>query len=106
MPKYLAQANYSAEGARGLVKEGASGRRTSIEKLIKSMGGSLESMHFAFGDTDVFVILDMPDNVSVCALAAAINMSGMVSVRTTVLMTVEEVDMATKKLPAYRAPGG
>lgn len=105
MPKYLAQGNYSAEGARGLVKEGAAGRRTAVEKLIKSMGGTLECMYYAFGDTDVFVIVDMPDNVSVCALATAINLSGAVSLRTTVLLTVEEVDMATKKLPNYRAPG-
>lgn len=105
MPKYLAQGNYSVEGARGLVKEGAAGRRAAVEKLIKSMGGTLECMYYAFGDTDVFVVVDMPDNVSVCALATAINLSGAVSLRTTVLLTVEEVDMATKKLPTYRAPG-
>lgn len=105
MPKYLAQGNYSAEGARGLVKEGAVGRRATIEKLIKAMGGSLECMYYAFGDTDVFAIVDMPDNTSVCALTTAINMSGAVSLRTTVLLTVEEVDVASKKLPSYRAPG-
>jgi uncharacterized protein with GYD domain len=105
MPKYLAQGNYSAEGARGLVKEGAAGRRAAVEKLVKSMGGTIECMYYAFGDTDVFVVVDMPDNVSVCALAAAINMSGAVSLRTTVLLSVEEVDMATKKLPSYRPPG-
>lgn len=105
MPKYLAHGNYTAEGARGLAKEGASGRRTVVEKLVKSMGGTLECMYFAFGDTDVFAIVDMPDNVSACALATAINTSGAVSLRTTVLLTVEEVDVATKKLPVYRPPG-
>lgn len=105
MPKYLAQVNYSAEGARGVVKEGASGRRTAVEKLIKPMGGSIESFYFAFGDTDAFLILDMPDNVSVAAVAMAVNVSGAATVRTTVLLTLEEVDAATKRLPAYRAPG-
>ena len=105
MPRYLAQGNYSADGARGLVKEGAAGRRATIEKLVKSMGGTLECMYYAFGDVDVFAIVDMPDNVSICALTTAINMSGAVSLRTTVLLTVEEVDQATKKLPTYRPPG-
>jgi uncharacterized protein with GYD domain len=105
MPKYLAQGNYSADGARGVVKEGAAGRRNAIEKLIKSMRGTLECTYYAFGDTDVFVIVDLPNNVSVFALAAAINTSGAVSVRTTVLLTVEAVDVATKMLPDYRPPG-
>jgi len=105
MPKYLAQGNYSAEGARGLAKEGASSRRAVVDKLVKSMGGSLECMYFAFGDTDVFAVVEMPDNVSTCALVTAINASGSVSLRTTVLLTVEEVDAAIERLPAYRAPG-
>lgn len=105
MPKYLAQGNYSAEGARGLVKEGAAGRLATIDKLVKSMGGKLETMYYAFGDVDVYAIVDMPDNASTCALVTAINMSGAVSLRTTVLLTVEEVDVATKKLPTYRPPG-
>jgi uncharacterized protein with GYD domain len=96
MSKYLAQGNYSAEGARGVVKEGAEGRQNAIENLIKSMGGTVEWMYYAFRDTDVFVIVHMPENVSVFALAAAINTSGAVSVRTTVLLTVEEVDIAIK----------
>ena len=106
MSKYLIQANYTTEGARGVIKEGASGRRAAIEKLVKSMGGSLEAFYYAFGDVDVFAIIDMPDNVSVFATAAAINASGGgAAVRTTVLLTVEEVDAAAKRLPAYRAPG-
>ncbi|MEO5659328.1 MAG: GYD domain-containing protein [Polaromonas sp.] len=76
-----------------------------IEKLIKPMGGSVESFYFAFGDIDAFVILDMPDNVSVAAVAMAVNQSGAATVRTTVLLTLDDVDAAIKQLPAYRPPG-
>ena len=105
MPKYLIQANYVGEGIKGLLKEGGSSRRAAIEKLVSSLGGSLESVYYAFGDTDVFVIVDMPDNASMTAVALAAGASGSVTVKTTVLMTPEEVDEAAKKTPDYRPPG-
>ncbi len=105
MPKYLVQANYVGEGIKGLLKEGGSSRRAAIEKLVSSLGGSLESVYYAFGDTDVFVIVDMPDNASMTAVALAAGASGAVTVKTTVLMTPEEVDEAAKKTPDYRPPG-
>jgi uncharacterized protein with GYD domain len=105
MPKYLIQANYVGEGIKGLLKEGGSSRRAAIEKLVSSLGGSLESVYYAFGDTDVFVIVDMPDNASMTAVALAAGASGAVTVKTTVLMTPEEVDEAAKKTPDYRPPG-
>ena len=39
------------------------------------------------------------------AVALTVGASGLVNLKTTVLMTPEEVDQATKKSPAYRAPG-
>jgi uncharacterized protein with GYD domain len=105
MSKYLVHGNYVGEGIKGLLKEGGSGRRAAIEKLVSSLGGSLESVYYAFGDTDVFVIVDMPDNASMTAVALAAGASGAVTVKTTVLMTPEEVDEAAKKTPDYRPPG-
>ena len=105
MPKYLIQGNYVGEGVKGLLKEGGSGRRAAIEKLAASMGGSVECFYYAFGKGDVYVIVDMPDNTSMAALALAANASGAVSVTTTVLMTPEEVDVVAKKTPDYRPPG-
>lgn len=57
-------------------------------------GGKLESLHFAFGDTDVFCIVDAPDDEAVAAVGIAINGSGVVSIRTTKLLTVAHVDEA------------
>jgi uncharacterized protein with GYD domain len=105
MPKYLIQATYSAEGAKGLLKEGATSRRAAIEKLAASVGGSVEAFYWAFGETDVYLILDLPDNASAAAIALTVAASGAVALKTTVLMTLEEVDVATKKSPSYRPPG-
>jgi len=105
MPKYLFSAKYEAEGVRGVVEQGGSARREAIEELMGANGGSLESLHFAFGDTDVYAIGELPDNETAAALALAINADGRTSVTTTVLLTPEEVDAATNARVAYRAPG-
>jgi uncharacterized protein with GYD domain len=105
MPKFLIEANYGTEGARGLLKDGGSKRREAAKAAIKSVGGKMEEFYFAFGKTDAFVIMDAPDNVSAAAASAAINASGLVQVRTVVLLTPEEMDDAVKKHVKYKAPG-
>src|SRR5262249_30497608 len=105
MPKYLVQASYTTEGLKGLLKEGGSKRREVIEQLLKALGGRVEAFYFAFGDNDVYVISDMPDNVSQAAVALAVNASGAAKGKTTVLLTAEEVDQATQMTVNYRQPG-
>jgi uncharacterized protein with GYD domain len=105
MARYLIRATYTAEGARGLIKEGGSSRRSTLEQLIKKIGGNLEAFYFAFGEDDVYVIADLPDNVTAAAVGLAVSGSGSVRTRTVVLLTPEEIDEATKKSVEYRAPG-
>jgi uncharacterized protein with GYD domain len=105
MPKYLVQASYVGEGLKGLLKEGGTARRAAVETVIKGMGGTLETFYYAFGEYDVFGIADLPDNVTAAAFSLAINASGAVKAKTTVLMTPEEVDAAAKKTVSYRPPG-
>ena len=105
MPKYLIQANYVGEGLKGLLKEGGSSRRAAVEKLFGSVGARVEAFYYAFGDTDVFVIADVPDNVTAAALSLTVNAAGAATARITVLLTAEEIDAATKKTPSYRPPG-
>jgi uncharacterized protein with GYD domain len=105
MPKYLLEASYTAEGAKGLAKDGGSGRRKAVTEMVKAMNGTVEAFYFAFGATDVFVIADVPDSVTAAALSLAVNQSGVVQLRTHVLMTPEEMDQAAKKSVSYRAPG-
>jgi len=105
MPKYLLQASYTVEGIKGLRKEGGTSRRAAAEQLVKSLGGTVESFYYAFGDNDVYTVVDMPDHASMSAAALAIGASGAVTGKTIVLLTAEEVDAATKKTLTYRAPG-
>jgi uncharacterized protein with GYD domain len=105
MPKYLFEANYTPEGAKGIVKEGGSARRAAIEKSVSALGGKLEAFYFAFGAVDAYVIVDLPDNVTAAAMALAVGQSGLASTKTVVLLTPEETDAATKKSVNYRGPG-
>jgi uncharacterized protein with GYD domain len=106
MPKYLYQASYSSDGTKGLLKDGGSKRRAEVEKVTKALGGKLESFYYAFGESDVFCIADLPDHASAAALSLAVNASGAVNLKTTVLLTAEEMDGATKKSVSYAPPGG
>jgi uncharacterized protein with GYD domain len=105
MPKYLCQASYTAEGIKGLLRDGGSKRRTVVEEMTKALGGRVEAFYYGFGEPDVFLIVDAPDNASAAAVSLAVNASGAVQLKTTVLMTPEEMDAATKKSVSYRAPG-
>jgi uncharacterized protein with GYD domain len=107
MAKYLVKASYSAEGIKGVLKEGGSGRAGAVDQLIQSVGGKVEAFYFAFGDNDVYVIADLPDNASAAAVAAtASSAGGLSSYETTVLLTPAEIDEAVKKAVSYRPPGG
>ena len=105
MAKYLIHGNYVDDGIKGLMKEGGSSRRAEITKLVESVGGSLESLYYAFGDTDVYVIVDLPDNITAAGLSLITNASGAVTVGVTVLITPEEMDAAAQMTPDYRPPG-
>ena len=105
MAKYLIQASYTSEGAKGLIKDGGSKRRSAAEQAIKNAGGKLDAFYFAFGSADAIVIIDAPDHATVAAASLAINASGAVRTRTTVLLTPDEIDQAAKKGVHYTPPG-
>ncbi len=106
MPKYLLQASYTAEGAKGLLKEGGTKRRAAVEQACKSVGAKMEALYFAFGESDAFILIDAQDNASVAALSLTVAAAGVATnIRTTVLLTPEEMDQATKKSVSYRPPG-
>ena len=103
--KFMIQASYTAEGARGLLKDGGSARRALVQKIVEGAGGTLECFYYAYGNHDVVAISDMPDTASAIALSLAVNASGAVRLSTTPLITPEEIDAASKKAMTYRAPG-
>ena len=105
MPKYMVHASYTAEGAKGLLKEGGTARRKAVEKLLADVGGKLEAFYFSFGDEDAVLIIDLPDSVAASAIGLAVTASGSIRTRTIVLITPEEVDEATKRSVHFRPPG-
>ena len=105
MPKYLWKASYTGEGARGIASGGGSARREAIEQLVSSVDGRLEGFYFAFGDADVYVIADLPDDTAAASVSLAVNASGAVRLETVRLIEVEAMDEAARRSVNYRPPG-
>ena len=106
MSRYLIRAQYTAEGARGILSGGGSARRAAVEKMVSDVGGCLESFYFAFGDDDVYTIVELPDHKAAAAVALAVNASGAVNLSTVVLLSPEEIDAAAQQTVGYTPPGG
>jgi uncharacterized protein with GYD domain len=98
-------ASYTNEGAKGFAKEGAIARRAAFAKAVEGLGGKLDAAYYAFGEDDIFAILDLPDSAAAAALSVNMNQTGAIKARTILLMTPEEMDAALRKPVQYRAPG-
>ena len=105
MPKFLYEASYTLENITEIEGTRTAHRRDAVARVAESVGGRLESFHFAFGDRDAYVIVDLPDNESATAVALSVNAAGGATVRTVVLLTPDEVDAAAKRSVDYRPPG-
>jgi uncharacterized protein with GYD domain len=105
MAKYMVLGNYNAQGAAGLIAQGGSARVNAIKALCKQIGGKLESCYFSFGDYDIVAVIEAPDNVSMTAASLAVAASGIVSMKTIVLLSPKEMDEAATKVPGYKPPG-
>ncbi|MSQ12930.1 MAG: GYD domain-containing protein [Dehalococcoidia bacterium] len=106
MPKFLIQASYTNEGIKGLLREGGKGRQGAVEHVVKSLGGKVEAYYFAFGEWDVYNIVELPDHTSAVALSVAVNSTGAVRLNIVPLISAAEMDAATKKAVDYRPPEG
>jgi uncharacterized protein with GYD domain len=105
MPKYLFQASYTASGEEGVRAKGGTDRRDAVADTVQSLGGELECVYFEFGDRDAFSIVDLPDDQAAAALALVVNASGGATVKTTVLLTPEQIDEAANRAVTFRPPG-
>ena len=91
MAKYLLEINYTLDGVKGLIAKGGSARQAAAQAAAESVGGNVESFHFAFGGTDAYVIADLPDNISAAALALAVTAGGGATTNMVVLLTTAEI---------------
>src|SRR5262245_61487646 len=105
MPKYLLQASYAARGEEGVRAKGGTDRRDAVADTVHSIGGELECIYFEFGDHDALAIVDLPDNEAAAAMSLIENSTGALRVTTTVLLTPEQVDEASRRAVSYRPPG-
>jgi uncharacterized protein with GYD domain len=105
VPKYLWQVSYTVEGTKGVLKDGAAKRRTVTKEMVEGLGGKLEMFDYALGDTDAFVVAQLPDNATAAAVSMVVSTGGGATIKTTVLLSPEEVDKAATKHIAYTPPG-
>jgi uncharacterized protein with GYD domain len=97
MPHYLQQVAYSQQGWEALVAN-PQNRIEAVRPAIEKLGGKIEAAWFSFGDYDVVVITDLPDNVSAAAIAMAFAAGGACkSVQTIPLISPEEATQALRK---------
>jgi uncharacterized protein with GYD domain len=109
MPFYLTQAKFSRDSVERLMKN-PQDRTQAVGKLLQAVGGKLHHFFFAFGEYDVVLLMEAPDNASAAAVAMVAAGAGAVSAsKTTVLLTVEESMAAMKTAGAasatYQPPG-
>jgi uncharacterized protein with GYD domain len=104
MPKYLAMAKFSAEALKGLRAAGAAKRVEVNRTAIESLGGKLECYYYAFGDHDVYAVIDLPDDEAATAASLTVNETGLISVQVVKLLTAEQVDDALSRSPNYQPP--
>jgi uncharacterized protein with GYD domain len=105
MPLYLWKVSYTADGTKGLIKDGGSKRRDFVKQMIERLGGKLHAFYYALGDADVVGIAELPDQATAMALSMTVSGSGAAKLQTTPLVTPDEVDAAVKKQVGYRPPG-
>ncbi|MCJ7467540.1 MAG: GYD domain-containing protein, partial [Maribacter sp.] len=79
--------------------------KMAIDRMLKGLGGKVEAFYYSFGDSDVFLIVELPDEITAAAVGLRVNAAGLVRVSMTALLSPEDIDLACKKSVTYRAPG-
>ena len=105
MTKYMFHGSYTAAGAAGVLSDGGTGRHKAVAALVESVGGSLESLYWAMGKDDFYLVADMPDSHAAVAASVAVAASGAVGITTAELFTVADMDDIVSRRASYRAPG-
>ncbi len=105
MARYMFRTSYTQSGLKGLIAEGGTGRREALRQTVESVGGTLEGFYYAFGDDDLLLIADLPDEKAALSLSLNIAAAGALTVSVTVLLDPATVDEAVAQGVSYRPPG-
>ena len=109
MPKYMVMFSYTPETWAGMMQS-PSDRAAAVRKVADTLGGSLDTLYFMFGERDGFAILDMPDAQSAAGAAVAVASTGALKlVETHELIAPEDLGAVLEKartaLGQYTPPG-
>jgi uncharacterized protein with GYD domain len=105
MPMFLATGPYYSEGAAGLARAGAARRASQIAAMAERLGGRLEAMYFGLGESDSYIVFELPDIATAAAIAKAVNAAGTGHCRMQPILTPEQMDEALKINTAFTPPG-
>lgn len=94
MPQYLLRLCYTEEGTQVLLRDGGTGRREKLERIVEGLDGAVEALYYALGEDDAYALLDLPDRES--AVAASMPAGGTGVASTAVLLTPEQIDQAAE----------
>jgi len=106
MAYYLFQASYTPEALAALLKK-PENRIEIVSKTIEKLGGKVIGGWFCFGEYDVALVSELPDNVSAAAFAVAAAAGGALKAnKTTPLFSPEDMLQLFKKAAqtGYRPP--
>ncbi len=107
MAHYLVQGSYVPASIKAMVEK-SEDRSNAVRALMQSVGGTLHHMFFSLGDSDFYILCELPDNVAAAAIAMAVGAAGSLSsYRTTALLTPAEAVQAMSKAKGitYTPPG-
>jgi len=101
MPLYMYQAAYTAESWAAQVKYPQNRVESVGRQATEAVGGKMIGGWYSLGDHDIVLIADVPNVVSMAAIAVAIAAGGAIkSSHTTALMTGTEFVAALHKSEA------
>jgi uncharacterized protein with GYD domain len=93
----MIEVGYTAAGWAALVKS-PQNRIEAVRPAVEKAGGKIEAGYYTFGEYDIVVIVELPDNASAAGLAIAFAAGGALrGVKTTPLLTPDEAVAAMKK---------
>jgi uncharacterized protein with GYD domain len=101
MPLYMYQAAYTGESLASQLKNPQNRADAVGHAVCEAVGGTLVGSWYCFGEYDLALVANVPDNASMAAIALAIAAGGAVkSAKTTVLMSGDEAVAGMKKASA------
>jgi len=108
MPFYMQRFKYGANSMKALVDK-PNDRRDSAKRIVEAHGGKLRDYFLAFGEYDVLLIAEYPDNAAATAVSMTVGASGaFAGGETTPLITMDEAVAAMKRANkakgAYKSP--